>query len=94
MREVPESEATNEPDGGWVEGSQLWSTPLISTVLCRYTGIGMPRDQVCLERVAGQHPDEPCWEQFHSATAILADVIIPTPATNVRHGADGPTEHS
>lgn len=90
----------DEPDE-WETGPQLWTQPLITTVLCRYTGFPYPleEDPVCLERANQQHPDEDCWEHFYSAAGIrdglvlnAAEELAHAPALReIRYGPGGAT---
>lgn len=101
MDEISEAEfadnhggSYDEPEGGWQEGPTLWTQPLVTVTLCRYSGIIFPSDSSeCLERQNRQHPDEPCWEQFHSATAIINGLVVESPLAvrEVRYGPAGAT---
>lgn len=91
--------ASDEPEEGWVTGQQLWSQPLITIALCRYSGQPLEEDESCLAREYKQHPDEDCFEHFYSVTGIdagLVDIAEPiliaeVPVREVRYGPDGAT---
>lgn len=102
MDEISEAEyadshggSYDEPEGGWQEGPKLWTQPLITVTLCRYSGIVFPSDGsgICLERENRQHPAVPCWEQFHSAMAITNALVVESPLAvrEVRYGPAGAT---
>lgn len=83
---------TDEPDDGWETAQESFAQPLITLTLCRYSG--QPWLQTgCVVRQENRHPDEDCWEHFHSATAIVAGVVedMSVVVREVRYGADGAT---
>lgn len=93
MREHTDTAASDPVGTGWVEAPQQWLTPLITVTLCRYTGFPFNTSGRCLERENSQHPDEPCWEHFFSASSLIDGRVpeMPEAAIEVRLGADGLT---
>jgi hypothetical protein len=60
----------DEPEGGWETAPRLFDTELLVTTLCRFTGFPREHSGRCLEREAGQHPDEECAALYVQAGAL------------------------
>lgn len=61
-----------EPEGGWETAPRLFDTELLVTTLCRFTGIPRETSERCLEREAGQHPNEECAALYVQADALTS----------------------
>lgn len=83
---------TDEPEDDWETAQESFAQPLITLTLCRYSGQPY-REYGCEVRQEFRHPDEDCWEHFHSASAIVEGVVeeMPFVVREVRYGADGAT---
>lgn len=89
----PTTDVEGVGDTGWVEAPQQWAQPLITVTLCRYTGLPYDVNGRCLERENHQHPNEPCWENFLSASSLVNGYLpeMLDTAIEVRLGVDGLT---
>jgi hypothetical protein len=60
----------DEPEEGWATAPRLFDTELHVTTLCRFTGFPRESSGRCLEREAGQHPNEECAALYVQADAL------------------------
>jgi hypothetical protein len=79
-----------EPEGGWETAPRLYTSPITTIALCKFTGIMPELDMSCVARTDRRHADEDCLQMFYSADAITS-MVIPTelPAREVRVPAGG-----
>lgn len=81
MRFVEDTEAHDEPDGGWVVAPALLDTVITSLVLCRFSGlqvsVGGPAGG-CEHRRLGRHVDVECSSLYFQAEALASGTIDQT----------------